>query len=154
MELVVISDSEAPADSPGPPGDPPQLRPRPPAEQLVARALRLRCPRCGQGRMFTGWFSMLVRCDQCGLKYERGPGYFLGSAYINYGVIALLTTFSFMVLRFGIGLTTKQIKYPLFAVAMLLPLFTFRYARALWLALDAHFDKSVLADETAAENDH
>ncbi|MFV0446381.1 MAG: DUF983 domain-containing protein [Planctomycetaceae bacterium] len=149
----MTADSDFPADASDSTADALPRRPRPPAEQLLARALRLRCPRCGEGRMFTGWFSMLERCDHCGLKYERAPGYFLGSAYINYGVIALLTTFSFLVLHFGFGFSTKQIKYPLFTVAILLPLFTFRYARALWLALDSHFDASVLADETATEND-
>jgi uncharacterized protein (DUF983 family) len=126
---------------------------RPPLEQLISRALRLRCPRCGDGVLFIGWFTMPERCSACGLKYERAPGYFLGSAYINYGAIALLTTVSFIVLRFGFHVDTVRIKYPLLAVAMILPLYTFRYARALWLALDCHFDKSVLADETAGDND-
>ncbi|MCA9052517.1 MAG: DUF983 domain-containing protein [Planctomycetaceae bacterium] len=129
-------------------------RPRPTPEQRVGRALRLKCPRCGEGELFEGWFRMPERCGVCRLKYERAPGYFLGAAYINYGAIALLTTVSFIILRFGFGITTTMLKYPLFAVAMVLPFLTFRYARGLWLALDSHFDKSVLADETAAEGDH
>jgi uncharacterized protein (DUF983 family) len=128
--------------------------PRPPAETLVSRALRLRCPRCGEGRLFRGWFAMLERCPQCRLKYERAPGYYLGAAYINYGMIALLTTFTFIGLRFGAGLDMDVLKYPLLAAIVVLPLLTFRHARALWLALDCHFDQSVLADETAAEDDH
>lgn len=128
-------------------------RPRPPLEQLIGRALRLRCPRCGVGELFRGWFTMHERCAECGLKYERAPGYYLGSAYINYGAIALLTTTTYIALRFGAGVSTATLKYPLLAVAVVLPLLTFRHARALWLAMDCHFDASVLADETAGEDD-
>ncbi len=141
-----------------PPGDitsldAPPPRPRPPLETLLARALRLRCPRCGEGPLFTSLFSMLERCPHCRLKYERAPGYYLGSAYFNYGFLAILTTFSYIILRYGVGIPTATLKYPLLAIAVVLPLFTFRYARAVWLAMDCHFDSSVLADETASGND-
>src|SRR3954463_15265264 len=36
------------------------------------RALRLRCPRCGGGRILRGWFKMVGRCPTCGLALERG----------------------------------------------------------------------------------
>lgn len=128
-------------------------RPRPPLSRLLGRALRLRCPRCGEGRLFLGWFTMPERCSRCGLKYERAPGYYLGAAYINYGLIALGSTFAFLLLRFGADIPTDRLKYPLLAACVIVPLLTFRHARALWLALDCHFDPSVLADETATEND-
>lgn len=128
-------------------------RPRPPLEQLVGRALKLRCPRCGEGRLFIGWFTMPERCSVCRLKYERAPGYFLGAAYINYGIIALGTTFAFVLLRYGANIPTATLKYPLLAVCLTVPLLTFRHARALWLALDCHFDASVLADDSGDEND-
>ncbi|MEZ6067745.1 MAG: DUF983 domain-containing protein [Planctomycetaceae bacterium] len=120
--------------------------PRPPAEQLIGRALRLRCPLCGVGTLFTGWFTMPVSCPGCGLKYERAPGYFLGSSYINYGITAVLLTITYLVLHFGFGLTNRQLMYPLVGFCCLFPLWTFRYARALWLAMDCHFDKSILRD--------
>ena len=130
-----------------------RLTPRPPLDQLIGRALRLRCPRCGVGRLFLGWFTMPARCEHCPLKYERAPGYFLGAAYINYGIIALGSTLAFTSLRFGFNVPTETLRYPLLAFCVLLPLYTFRYARAVWLALDAHFDASVLADETAEDDD-
>lgn len=96
---------------------------------------------------------MPERCSHCSLKYERAPGYYLGAAYINYGLIALGSTFAFLLLRFGAEIPTERLKYPLLAACVIVPLLTFRHARALWLAFDCHFDASVLADETAAEND-
>ena len=38
---------------------------------LLLRAFRLRCPRCGEGKLFAGWFEMHAKCSNCRLKYER-----------------------------------------------------------------------------------
>jgi uncharacterized protein (DUF983 family) len=121
-------------------------RPRPPLETLLARGLKLRCPRCGEGKLFIGWFTMPEHCSHCGLTYERAPGYFLGSAYINYGITALLLTVMYVTLHFGVGWTNRQLAWPLATFCVLFPLVTFRYARALWLAMDCHFDQSVLEE--------
>jgi uncharacterized protein (DUF983 family) len=129
------------------PQKPPIPAPRPAVETLIARALRLRCPRCGTGKLFIGWFTMPERCSECRLKLERAPGYYLGSAYINYGLTAVLITVLYFALHFGVGWTNRQLTFPLMAVVVVFPLFSFRYARALWLALDCHFDHSVLAGE-------
>ncbi len=34
------------------------------------RGLSRRCPRCGQGRMFTGYLSVRERCDVCQMAFE------------------------------------------------------------------------------------
>jgi uncharacterized protein (DUF983 family) len=126
---------------------PPPPPPRPAVETLIGRALRLRCPRCGTGKLFIGWFTMPERCSECRLKFERAPGYYLVSAYINYGLTAVLIIALYFALHFGAGWTNRQLTIPLVAVCVVFPLFSFRYARALWLALDCHFDRSVLAGE-------
>jgi uncharacterized protein (DUF983 family) len=125
---------------------PPTPAPRPAAETLIARALRLRCPRCGKGKLFIGWFTMPERCSECRLKFERAPGYYLGSSYINYGLTAVLITVLYFVLHFGVGWTNRELTIPLVSVVVVFPLFSFRYARALWLAMDCHIDPSVLSD--------
>ena len=40
----------------------------------IWRGLCKRCPHCGQGRLFSGWFQHVDRCPACGLVYERNPG--------------------------------------------------------------------------------
>jgi len=116
--------------------------PKPPVETLIARALRLRCTRCGQGKLFTGWFTMPERCSHCNFKYERDPGYFLGSAYINYGVTAVILLIAYPILHYGFALTNQQLAPWLAGLCVVFPLWAFRYARALWLALDCQFDAS------------
>lgn len=82
------------------------------------------------------------------MKYERAPGYFLGSAYVNYGITAVMLMFAYFVLHFGFRWSNRQLALPLSAFCVLFPLWAFRYARAIWLALDCHFDRDVIADES------
>jgi uncharacterized protein (DUF983 family) len=45
---------------------------QPHAEPGVARAaLTCRCPRCGQGKLFSGWIMVAPRCTVCGLDLSR-----------------------------------------------------------------------------------
>jgi uncharacterized protein (DUF983 family) len=118
-----------------------------PLGTLLSRALRLRCPRCGSGRLFSGWFTMPERCSGCRFKYERAPGYFLGSSYINYGLTAVVLIIAYLVLHYGFHLTNQQVAPWLAGFCVLFPLWAFRYARALWLAIDCHIDRSVLSDD-------
>lgn len=135
-----------------PPGSPPAYpspgASRPTIETLLGRALRLKCPRCGNGPLFVGWFTMPERCPNCGMKYERAPGYFLGSAYVNYGITAVVLMFAYFILHFGFRWSNRQLALPLSTFCVLFPLWAFRYARALWLALDCHFDPYVMTDES------
>lgn len=126
---------------------------RPSAGTLISRALRLKCPRCGQSAMFTGLFRMVERCAHCGLKYEREPGYFLGSIYINYGVTALLLTVGWIVLRFRYEIESRWLAFGLATFLVVFQVFFFRYARALWLALDCLFDSSLFTDPPEVSSD-
>jgi uncharacterized protein (DUF983 family) len=114
--------------------------PRASLGQLLSRAMRLRCPRCGEGRLFSGWFEMRPDCSSCQLKYERAPGYFLGSIYINYGVTAVVLTVGYLFLHAAVGFTNRQLAAPLVCFCVVFASLFFRYARALWLALDCFFD--------------
>lgn len=110
---------------------------------LMGRAFRLRCPACGQGKLFAGWFRMPPVCSHCGLKYEREPGYFLGSIYFNYGLTAIIALSAFFGLYFAAGVQPERMQWPLLAFCLAFPLWFFRYARALWLAFDVYWDPSL-----------
>jgi hypothetical protein len=110
--------------------------------QLLWRAQRLRCPRCGQGRLFSGLFNMHEICSSCHLKYERAPGYFLGSIYVNYGFTAVAMTIGYLFLHAILGFTNRQLAAPLVGFCIVFATLFFRYARALWICLDCFFDPS------------
>jgi uncharacterized protein (DUF983 family) len=106
----------------------------------MSRGLRLRCPKCGQTPIFRGWFSMDERCAECGRRFNRAPGYLLGSIYINYGLTALLVVVAYFSLYFGEVLSSDQLLVVLTAFILVFPLWFFRYARSLWIAFDERWD--------------
>ena len=99
---------------------------------VVWRGLKLRCPVCGQGRLFLTYFRMHETCPVCGVGFAREHGQWVGSLDINTFVIA----FALM-----IG-TAFSPAWPLpvslavwGAAAILVPLATFRFSRGLWTAI-------------------
>jgi uncharacterized protein (DUF983 family) len=115
---------------------------RPDFGTILGRSLRLRCPRCGGGKLFRSYFRMNAECPQCKLRYERAPGYFLGSMYINYGLTTLLMTVAYVALVFGAGLSNREVLAPLLVFVVLFPVAWFRHARSLWLGMDCYFDRT------------
>lgn len=103
---------------------------------VLARALRLRCPRCGNSRLYEGgWFRMQEHCPSCGLRYEREQGFFVGAIYVNYALTAALGLGSVLVLDGLIGLALWQQLAIAIPVTLLAPLVFFRHARSLWLGI-------------------
>jgi uncharacterized protein (DUF983 family) len=102
--------------------------------------MRLRCPLCGVGEMFRGWFRMNERCRSCGFKFERESGYFLGSIYINYGAAVLIAVVMHLLLEYvwQVPIVLQAVILSAFVVAF--GVLFFRWARALWLAFDLTFD--------------
>ena len=50
---------------------------RPPPPLPIARGLRGRCPRCGEGHLYKGFITLRERCEACGLDYgfaDAGDG--------------------------------------------------------------------------------
>jgi uncharacterized protein (DUF983 family) len=48
-----------------------------PSALPIARGLRGRCPRCGEGHLFHGFLTLRPRCEHCGLDYgfaDAGDG--------------------------------------------------------------------------------
>ncbi|HZN32282.1 MAG TPA: DUF983 domain-containing protein [Pirellulaceae bacterium] len=103
---------------------------------LLGRALALRCPLCGRGRLFRGWFAMHEKCPECGASLEREPGFFLGSIYINYGLTGLIAVVAALVLRFRYGVPQNPLLVGGMAFTVVFPLLVFPWARSLWLGFD------------------
>jgi uncharacterized protein (DUF983 family) len=110
--------------------------------QAFSRGARLTCPMCAEGQLFNGLIRMHNCCPKCGFQFERAPGYFLGSTYINYGVTTLLTTWTYIVLRFGLEIRKSSLIPALAAFCVIFPVVFFRYARSLWLSFDCYFDQT------------
>ena len=107
---------------------------------MLARGLKLLCPRCGEGTLFERGFRLRPRCPACWLRFEREQGYYLGAIYLNYGLTVaavgtealLLATLTDLGLGAQIGIAV--------AASIAAPLVFFRWSKGLWLAFDHLLD--------------
>lgn len=108
--------------------------------QMLGYGLRLRCPRCGAGRLFHKPFRMNEHCRRCALKFEREQGYFIGAIYINYAATVAIAVPGFFLLDAFARLTIDQQLTLWVPFAIVFPLAFFHHARSLWLVLDYFFN--------------
>jgi uncharacterized protein (DUF983 family) len=111
----------------------------------VSAILHQMCPKCRAARIFRksifrGFPRMQERCPNCGLKFEREQGYFLGAMYISYG-LALLTIAGFALLLWAWTSWSLQ-KIVVCAILLFLPLAPglALFSRVLWIYLDRAID--------------
>lgn len=118
--------------------DPPETTSR---ERILLRGLLKRCPRCGEGGLFTRWTEMVEACPRCGLIYEQEDGYWTGSLTIN--TVVTLFLFGFIILVAAIATWPDTPVLLLVGAGMaggiIFPVFFFPYSRTLWVALDLAF---------------
>lgn len=111
------------------------------AGQRLRAIARLRCPICGTGRVFRSTFAIHEHCPDCGLKFLREPGYFLGAMYFSYA-LGIPIILLFMLLFYLIFPAWKLWQLFLLAWVAFLPLvpLVYRYSRIMWLHFDRYFD--------------
>ena len=103
------------------------------------RAMRLRCPHCGGGPIFTSWSRLLPVCPVCGLGLERGEdGYWLGAYFFN--LMAMETVFSAWVVGFLLE-TWPDPPWDIFQIStavlmVVFPIVFFPFSKTLFLAFD------------------
>jgi uncharacterized protein (DUF983 family) len=121
----------------------------------MARALRLRCPHCGRGRVVESWFRMRERCPVCGIRTARGEDDFmLGAMVFNIafaeGVLALVLV--------GIAIATapdvpwRFLQFGGPVLMVLAPIFFLPFSRTMWMAFEpTYFPVSAAEAEEGRE---
>lgn len=101
--------------------------------------LRLRCPHCFQGAIFSGVWQMHNNCSVCGIVYEREQGFFMNAIFFGYiiGFVAILPLN--IVLYIYEAPPIWFLAGTLLLLTLLSPLI-FRYSRVLWMHLDEMMD--------------
>jgi gluconolactonase len=115
----------------------------------IVRAFRLRCPRCGEGRLFGGLFRMHDACSACGASFRREQGFYLGSIYINYGATVIGTGALYALLVLGLGWSHEAALAACLVAAVAFPVWFFRWARSFLLALDGSVNRQQAAGADA-----
>lgn len=119
------------------PPEPPD-RVEPGVLRVLARGLTRRCPRCGSRELFVSWLRIRERCPRCGLRLEREEGGFLGAMTINYTATAIVWL-AVLVVWLALDLPEVHVTALLvvsLAVAGLVPLAFFPFAKTIWCAVD------------------
>lgn len=111
------------------------------ARFLVAagRGFLLRCPYCGNGGIFNGWFSLKDQCPTCGVTYAYEDGYFLGSYPVNLVASALIATLTVIALIVWSSLSVLEMQIVGVTLAVGLPLLGYPFAMLIWVAIDVTF---------------
>ena len=104
----------------------------PPIGVALRRGLRMRCPRCGEGRLFRRGIDTFERCSSCGLVFERDAGDTWMFTIITDRIPIL---FGIAALYFGFRTTNWMIATAFFAILIAPILFTIRERQGLALAL-------------------
>ncbi|MBY0524629.1 MAG: DUF983 domain-containing protein [Gemmataceae bacterium] len=101
--------------------------------------LEQRCPRCLNGKVFTGLLDMHEYCPSCGLKLEREQGYFLGAMYISYALaLILIVAFALVLMVLLPDVRYEYVVFLAFVPYLLCVPAVFRYSRLIFM----HFDRS------------
>ena len=120
---------------------PVSLASRPSVTTMLARGLLKRCPRCGEGRIFKGFFELPSHCPHCAYPFEREEGYWTGAMIVNIGacmawfavlfvgtIVATLPDVNW-VLLLAVGLLTMGV----------LPVVFYPHSKTIWMAFDLYW---------------
>ncbi|GCE19946.1 DUF983 domain-containing protein [Dictyobacter kobayashii] len=107
---------------------------------LLMRGLLLRCPVCGQGKLFCGVFKMNEHCPVCQFKFEREEGYYTSSMAINLVVSEFIAAAIVLPLAATPSIPVLPVLLIGCPFALILPFLFFRPSRGLWLSMDHYLN--------------
>ncbi len=120
---------------------------------MLWRGLTRRCARCGGGKLFRRYWTMVDDCPTCGLHFEREEGYFGGALAINIIAVGGLFTVVFVA---ALVVTVPEVPVaPLLAIlvpiVVLGPIVYYPFSKTVWVAVDRaflqHLDSGEVTDE-------
>jgi hypothetical protein len=89
-----------------------------------------------KGYVFSGIYSMNSVCPGCGFKFEKEPGYFLGSVIAAYFICAFALVPTLVLLFFVFQLEPFWIVVIGILQIMAMHPFLYRYSRLMWLFVE------------------
>ena len=105
--------------------------------QIITRGLTNRCPNCGGHRLFKDGtlFVLNESCPDCGLKFEKDEGFFLGAMSLNYGVTLVGYLVPVLLLWYGGVLGGRLAVGLAIGGALVVPMLLYRSSRSWQLML-------------------
>ena len=106
---------------------------------LLWRAIRLRCPNCGNNGIFKSFFELRPACPHCGLRLDRGEDdYFIGAYLFNLVAVELILA---AILAVTLVLTLPNPPWVALQYGAAIAVFAgafvcYPFAKTTWLAVD------------------
>jgi uncharacterized protein (DUF983 family) len=109
--------------------------------RIIARGLAGHCPNCGGPTLFKpgALFSVNEQCARCGLKFDRGEGFFLGPWIFNYTATVVLFIVPVVLLCVHGMIGTRTALAAAGAAAILVPMALYRLSWSWWLMTYFYF---------------
>ena len=112
---------------------------------MVGRALLRRCPRCGEGRLFRRWFTMVPTCPKCAYRFEREEGFALGASVMSL-VIGQIIAVAYLIVSLILTMPDPPVTR-LIAIGIALVvgsgLFIHPFTKTLWAAVDLLMNRTM-----------
>jgi uncharacterized protein (DUF983 family) len=129
-------------------------RGKPSNATIMRRGFLKRCPRCGGGHLYEGWFRMRDRCPSCGYLFEREPGFFVGAYLINFAIaegFLFVLLMGFMLWKNAHPETGLVVPIAVgVAIGIVAPIVFYPFARTIWSAIDLAMTPLELPEIVAA----
>ena len=123
--------------------------------RMLWRGATKRCPRCGTGHLFSGWFRLVERCPRCGYRFQREEGFQLGAYVINFGVTEGLVCLALLGYILAAAANPDVAVWPVVVggvvAAVVTPLVFFPFSRTIWAAIDLTLTPLSLVEQAEAE---
>ena len=118
-------------------------------ERLLFRGLTRRCPRCGEWKIFSGYFALKDACPRCRLDLVREEGYYVGAMTVNIVVAELLTFALIAVVAIWTwpALPVNTLIIAAVGVNILFPVLFYPVTKTFWLAIDLGWFNQLDPDE-------
>lgn len=113
--------------------------------RMLLRGAARRCPRCGSGKLFRRWLTMVRECPRCAYRFEREEGFFLGAIVVNV-IITELVIVAVIVLGFALTLPDAPVGALAIAggvLAAITPLVSYPFTKTVWTAVDLIMRRSL-----------
>lgn len=123
--------------------------------RLISRALRLRCPNCGNGKVLRGWATPNAHCSSCRFRFTRSTdSYFSGAMLTNLAVAEGLFAIVFVsvILLSWPAVPWDTLTWVMPLGIALAPVLLLPFAKVAWLTFDVAF-RPVMAEEIEAAPD-
>ena len=109
---------------------------------LVWRAVRRRCPRCGNRGVWASWLRTNPRCPHCGLVVDRGESdHFYGAYMLNFVAAELVVMIAFVaaLLLTWPAPPWNALMAGAIVFAIIAPFVLYPLTKGVWLAIDLVF---------------